>query len=419
MAQSISAQGQSNRPTAANATGKVSPKCIRLTSPRSLASLCLAAFPDLQKEKDDVKSLCQKKIAFLEYSEGVQHGKLKDDQGKIIAFVKYKVSKHLILPPTDKGAEGIIERHRMKYLQHPQSFHSTEKKFLMQISTQFDFIARDISKQVLADYQIQEQASHDSSKQDSTFISNDLIILEHGDLNLCDILDHHHLSMQDILNYTDTLLTGIDRLTQHNLCHNDIKPEHILFLEKKIKLIDWSHMVQLHSNGYPQWIQKTGKVHIGTLEFCPPEILYFIITKAKKNIRFHKKDIWAVGLIMFSMLSKSKCLSTDSRKHIYETALYEYEKNSHNTEAVFSSIKNLMHQGIHDNLHHLKRHLISKYDQVEEEKTIILKYLKLILNILQVDLKQRIPARQALSYFKTEIQPLQHQLSSDFLNAHL
>ena len=428
MAQSIRNHSQSNRPIPADF--QVPSKRIRLTSPQSLANLCIDAFPQLKAMDVKSSALYEKKTATVTWCDakkyrgiGARYGELKNEQDQIIAFVKYNIPNALILKQTDKTFKEASQDRIQQHLKKLQLLHKAEKTFLMDYSTQYDFIINEKSKDVLANYTLQEIDLNDP-KPSLTLIpelmANDLIILEFGDLNLYTKITTTSLSMQELLNHTHTFLTWVDTLEKNYICHNDIKLENILYFGDQLKLIDWGSVVFLQPNGQ-LILQQPQQGNIGTFELCSPEIVYFIATDSTAKISFNKKDIWSVGIIMFAMLFKRKLIPLSRMHQIYLRAKDQHSKTHQGTDRsshIRSKIKTKIQREINTLFDQLKQDLENQI-YLQEEKQIKLKYFSLIEQILEVSLNRRLTANQALSFFKTQIQPLQAKLSPSVLNSRI
>jgi len=87
------------------------------------------------------------------------------------------------------------------------------------------------------------------------------------------------------------LVDGVSYLHKNNIAHRDLKLENILIDDNKnIKVIDFGFSLVTPRN-------KPLNVCCGTPSYMAPELI------AKKNYYGHLVDIWALGILLFVLLS--------------------------------------------------------------------------------------------------------------------
>ncbi len=386
---------------------------IRSTAPPSLANLCIAAFPDIEA----TASRSQRKTVTLTWFNSTQrlgsasrYGELKDTQDTLVAFVKGRLSRDCIVQKAATKKHVLSSDQIQTELERHRSMHQVEKTFLREYSDRFDFMIKEISPEVLEHYQIQAidpKNPHNPVKLEPDFIANDLIILEHGDLDLLNHTNNTHPILQSQLDNDHTILKWLAILEKNNVCHNDFKYENILYVEDQLKLIDWANAVSLKSNGHLK--KHVNYLNIGTILYCPPEILFFIVTD--QAMPFNKKDIWSFGIIMNTILCRSRYIDPNEIREYIRILRFKHRKTPYNLDHLRSHLCQYINDKITASLKTITTKLETIFYQSEIEKNIYGLYVNLMLNILQVDFKQRFSAQEALSFFETKIQPLLNQLS--------
>lgn len=102
-----------------------------------------------------------------------------------------------------------------------------------------------------------------------------------------------HIKETESIRITKMLLQAVSYLHRHGITHRDLKPENVLFYtpgeDSRIIITDFGFA----SCRDPNSLLET---YCGTLEYLSPEI---ILGKAYSN----KVDIWAIGVIVYHMLS--------------------------------------------------------------------------------------------------------------------
>lgn len=114
------------------------------------------------------------------------------------------------------------------------------------------------------------------------------------------------LSEDDARNIFINLLNGLNYCHKHAICHRDIKLENIL-IDRKIKrakFIDFGF-----STNFP--IDKKVKMFCGTPSYMAPEIV------ARTEYAGGPADIWAMGVLLFAMLTGKFPFKGTTDKEVY------------------------------------------------------------------------------------------------------
>ncbi|CAD8118147.1 unnamed protein product [Paramecium sonneborni] len=145
-----------------------------------------------------------------------------------------------------------------------------------------------------------------------------------------------HYSEHDAKELFKQLLSAIEYMHRHGICHRDLKPNNILCLSDKklIKVTDFN--VSKFSDSYKEFgnLQDTEKIEMwtytGTVAFSAPEIF----TGEGYN---QMVDMWSAGCILYSMLSGQLPFNGDYLNDLIESikeAKYEFP------EEVFQEVSN-------------------------------------------------------------------------------
>ena len=103
---------------------------------------------------------------------------------------------------------------------------------------------------------------------------------------------------------------------RQKICHRDIKPENIIIDPRNlhIKIIDFGL-----SNSFDNE-EGTLKTRCGSLGYATPELLM------KKNYRGPPVDVWACGVILYTMIVGQLPFNEDSDQQTFEKIIKcEYE----------------------------------------------------------------------------------------------
>jgi eukaryotic-like serine/threonine-protein kinase len=120
------------------------------------------------------------------------------------------------------------------------------------------------------------------------------------------------------------LTSAIAHAHEHQIIHRDIKPQNILMDEQgTVKITDFGIATTLSATSYT----KTNSV-IGTVHYLSPE-------QAKGGISSHKSDIYALGIVLYELLTGELPFSGESAVSI---ALKHLQSETPSVRAVNSSI---------------------------------------------------------------------------------
>ncbi|CAD8185452.1 unnamed protein product [Paramecium octaurelia] len=170
---------------------------------------------------------------------------------------------------------------------------------------------------------------------------------------------------EEILRYFIQIAKGTQELHQLYLIHRDLKLENVVYQEinnvKHLKLCDTGLIRQ--QNG-----MKT--MMVGTPYYMPPE-------QINKQIYDEKADIWALGMILFEMLSRRTMVRGNSVQDILNNIL------NLSQESIYFQIDQLRinkQEGVNDIKSLLKKMIVRECKQRVDAKYVV-KELERILNI--------------------------------------
>lgn len=126
---------------------------------------------------------------------------------------------------------------------------------------------------------------------------------------LFDEIIHTHYDKNEKFNDTDfikiasEILSSIIYLHSKNIVHRDIKPENFVLkgnsIRSGVKLIDFGIAIEIKpKEKYPS--------RIGTIPYCPPETFK---SSKRTGEQLIVGDVWAVGIVLFVMISGSQHVS--------------------------------------------------------------------------------------------------------------
>jgi len=119
-----------------------------------------------------------------------------------------------------------------------------------------------------------------------------------------------HLEEAYSCNVTQMILEGLTYLHDHGITHRDLKPENLLFYhpgrDSKILITDFGFSkIRTHSIDYSM------STWCGTPEYIAPELL-------RKVPYSSKVDLWALGVIVYVMLSGHLPFSADTTPKLFK-----------------------------------------------------------------------------------------------------
>ncbi|CAD8093062.1 unnamed protein product [Paramecium primaurelia] len=244
-------------------------------------------------------------------------------------FEEYEIHERL-----GEGCLGLVKRIVQK---------NTGLEFAVKIvATQDDEIVRNM----IIEFKRLIQLSHDNIVKaykmyldfDTGFQSESqaFVIMEliHGKEMFEVINDAGHYSEDDAKELFKQLLSAIEYMHRHGICHRDLKPNNILCLQdkKQIKVTDFN--VSKFSDSYKLFgdLRDTEKIEMwtytGTVAFSAPEIF----TGEGYN---QMVDMWSAGCILYSMLSGQLPFNADYLNDLVENikqAKYDFP------EEIFSEV---------------------------------------------------------------------------------
>lgn len=120
------------------------------------------------------------------------------------------------------------------------------------------------------------------------------------------------------------LISAISHAHEHQIIHRDIKPQNILMDEQgNVKITDFGIATTLSATSYT----KTNSV-IGTVHYLSPE-------QARGGISSHKSDIYALGIVLYELLTGELPFSGESAVSI---ALKHLQSETPSVRAINASI---------------------------------------------------------------------------------
>lgn len=124
--------------------------------------------------------------------------------------------------------------------------------------------------------------------------------------NLLYYIQDSQLTQNQLLTYIDQILSAVEYLHLHDLCHRDIKPDNILMTDNlDVKLTDFG-FVTFSIDG-----KNTGIC--GSPGYTAPEVFLFEVYDGKKA------DIWSIGVLVFTLFAGFCPFPANSKQspHVY------------------------------------------------------------------------------------------------------
>lgn len=115
------------------------------------------------------------------------------------------------------------------------------------------------------------------------------------------IVEHFPIPYQRVVDIMEQILAGIQVAHDHNIIHRDLKPQNIMIDENgNAKITDFGIAVALSDNSMTQTNSLLGSVH-----YLSPE-------QARGSMPTKQSDIYALGIILFEMLTGTVPFEGDS-----------------------------------------------------------------------------------------------------------
>lgn len=128
------------------------------------------------------------------------------------------------------------------------------------------------------------------------------ILMEYGDIDLCRFLEIEKTRFpggyrKSNENYTmislwEQMLRAVKCIHEHRIVHRDLKPGNFLFVNGRLKLIDFGISKEIRNDTTNIIREK----QIGTINYMSPEAIIEGKTKMGRN-----SDIWSLGCILYEM----------------------------------------------------------------------------------------------------------------------
>lgn len=140
-------------------------------------------------------------------------------------------------------------------------------------------------------------------------------------------MQEHPLSLINVQKYTLQLLTALEHIHKLNIVHRDLKPENILLNEQMNILLTDFGSAQIYSENDNDTTKGTSgstvdrrNSFVGTAQYVSPEML-------KSRQASNKSDLWALGAIIYQMLTNTMLFNAPNEYLIYQKIQnldYEY-----------------------------------------------------------------------------------------------
>lgn len=168
----------------------------------------------------------------------------------------------------------------------------------------------------------------------SFFINKDKhifqLLLEKCEFNLNTLISNRKIikgkfNIDEIKSITIQIISGIAYLNSYNLIHCDIKPQNILIKDNIIKIIDFGL-----TDFEPEFKLKNFNSDVNNLvytdNYASPEVL-------NDNYFSKKSDTWAIGCILFELLSLNSLFSCIEIKKTHRNEIKKKINNFMNLDA--------------------------------------------------------------------------------------
>ncbi len=154
--------------------------------------------------------------------------------------------------------------------------------------------------------------------------------------------DFIRFKIQDIVVITQQILAGLKFAHSQNVIHRDIKPANILLLKRKqVKITDFG-VAKIQAEIKTEKKSKKTRI-IGTPNYMSPE-------QFKGKELDHRTDLYAVGLILFELLSRTKNLTgTEERPRGFHLRDQDNVKKDYLQRFIHKEFIDLIYIALQDN----------------------------------------------------------------------
>ena len=134
-------------------------------------------------------------------------------------------------------------------------------------------------------------------------------------------LESGPLKIQDAIDYSIQIANGLERAHEAGITHRDIKPANIIITNRgEVKILDFGLAKTLNE----PVVTKIGST-VGTASYMSPE-------QAKGEEVDQRTDIWALGIIVYEMITGKTPFRGDYEQAIIYSILNEEPQNSENID---------------------------------------------------------------------------------------
>jgi eukaryotic-like serine/threonine-protein kinase len=214
--------------------------------------------------------------------------------GRIISH--YEILEHL-----GEGGMGVVYKARdtkldrdvaLKFLPSPLSTDETEKQRFLNEAKAASALDHN---NICSIYSIEE------TDDGSLFI----VMAYYDGMSLKEKIEQGPLPLKAVTNYAIQIATGLQKAHEKGIVHRDLKPANIFITnDDQVKIIDFG----LAKAAQRTLLTKSGTT-LGTVPYMSPE-------QAQGSKVDHRTDVWALGVVMYEMLTGQRPFQSE-----YETAL--------------------------------------------------------------------------------------------------
>ena len=173
-----------------------------------------------------------------------------------------------------------------------------------------------------------------------------------------------------IYNIVLQIYGGIKVIHKHNLIHRDLKPSNIMRNNDRIKIGDFGISKKLDTKS------RYAKTSVGTFNYMAPEIL--------KGEKYNSKvDIWALGCIIYELLTLNICFENEGLYGLFNIIINEQhgtinlDEYNHKWQELIDLLLNKNYKkrpDINEVYNFLKKEIFHEMNKKAVKKDIILYY---------------------------------------------